>query len=244
MKILLLDNVDGQLLELKQELHKSRAKLAHVTGLNAAVSALSKHQFNVVICPAIVDNSSANTILEMIAKQFPAIVRILVDDNEQPSKNIAHYCFKRPLAYRTIINTIAQLANNNQAITKDIIVKTIANIKVLPSPPKVYMQLNAILKERNTDSNKIAQIIQQDPALTAKVLQFSNNTFTIGGKPMMNISDAITKMGIDTLCCIVMTAELFSYNPKIKGFSILDEQLHCLATATRRYDRRFVARYR
>tara|TARA_R110000737_G_scaffold8173_1_gene23769 strand:+ start:3448 stop:4563 length:1116 start_codon:yes stop_codon:yes gene_type:complete len=231
MKILLIDNTENQLLELKQELHKSRAKFAHVTGLNAAVSALSQHQFNVVICAAIVDNSSGNTIFEMVAKKFPTIVRILIDDDMQPAQNIAHYCFAQPLECRTIINTIAQMANNNQAITKDIIVKTIANIKVLPSPPKVYMQLNAILKERNTDSNKIAQIIQQDPALTAKVLQFSNNSFSTGGKPMMSISDAITKMGIDTLCCIVMTAELFSYNPKIKGFSILDEQLHCLATA-------------
>ncbi len=231
MKILLIDNIDNQLLELKQELVRSRAKLAHVTGLNAAVSALAQHQFNVVICAAIVDNNDGNAIFEMVAKKFPAIVRILIDDNEQKAQCIAHYCFAQPLECKTIVSTIAQLASNNQAITKDIIVKTIANIKVLPSPPKVYMQLNAALKDRNTDSHKIAQIIQQDPALTAKVLQFSNNTFPTGAKPMMDIDEAITKMGIDTLCCIVMTAELFAYNPKIKDFSIIDEQLHCLATA-------------
>ena len=132
---------------------------------------------------------------------------------------------------KKIVSTIANLANNNQAITKDIIVRTVENIKTLPSPPKVYLQLNAILKERNSDSDKIANIIQRDPALTAKVLQFSNKTFPSNGKPILNISDAITKMGIDTLCCIVMTAELFSYQPEIKGFSIQEEQLHCLATA-------------
>ena len=231
MKVLLIDNLSGQLLALKQALTNSRAKFAHVTGLNAAVSALSQHQFNVVICAAMVDNSSGDAILEMVSKKFPTIVRILIDGNEQQPHSIAHYCFAQPLECRVIVSTITQLTNNNQAITKDIIVKTIANIKVLPSPPKVYMQLNAILKERNSDSHKIAEIIQQDPALTAKVLQFSNNTFATNGKPMMNISDAITKMGIDTLCCIVMTAELFAYNPKIKDFSILDEQLHCLATA-------------
>jgi putative nucleotidyltransferase with HDIG domain len=231
MKILLIDNLDNQLLELKHELHKTRAKFAHVNSLNAGISALSQHKFNVVICAAIVDDSNGNVIFEMVAKQFPSIVRILVNENEQQAQNNVHYCFVQPIACKTIIKTIAQLANNNQAITKDIIVKTVANIKTLPSPPKVYLQLNAILKARNTDSDKIAQIIQQDPALTAKVLQFSNNTFASPDKPMMSIREAITKMGIDTLCCIVMTAELFSYNPKIKEFSILDEQLHCLATA-------------
>lgn len=231
MKILLIDKLENQLLDLKQELHRSRAKFAHVTGLHAAVSALSQHPFNIVVCAAEVDGNDGRVVLEMIAKKFPKIVRILIDNDENKPQGIAHYCFAQPLDSKTIINIINKLANNNQAITKDIIVKTVANIKTLPSPPKVYMQLNAVLKQRNTDSNTIAQIIQQDPALTAKVLQFSNNTFATTGKPMMNISDAITKMGVDTLCCIVMTAELFSYNPKIKDFSILEEQLHCLATA-------------
>ena len=231
MKILLIDNLESQLLDLKQEFHKSRAKFAHVTGLHAAVSALSQHQFNIVVCAFEIDGNDGRVVLEMVAKKFPKTVRILIDNDESKSQGIAHYCFAQPIDSKTIISTISQLASNNQAITKDIIVKTIANIKTLPSPPKVYMQLNAILKESNTDSQKIAEIIQQDPALTAKVLQFSNNTFATSGKPMMNISDAITKMGIDTLCCIVMTAELFSYNPKIKDFSILDEQLHSLATA-------------
>ncbi len=230
MKILLIDNVDDSLLELKQEMLKTRAQFAHVTGLNAAILALSEHKFNVVICAIQIENNGENALIEMIAKRFPAIVRITVSDNKQ-SQNNAHYCFEQPLECEKIISTIANLANNNQAITKDIIVRTVENIKTLPSPPKVYLQLNAILKERNTDSQKIAEIIQQDPALTAKVLQFSNNTFANTGKPLMNINDAITKMGIDTLCCIVMTAELFSYQPEIAGFSILEEQLHCLATA-------------
>jgi putative nucleotidyltransferase with HDIG domain len=231
MKILLIDNLDNQLLDLKHELHRTRAKFAHVNSLNAAISALAQHKFNIVICTAVIGNNNAGSIFEMIAKKFPSIVRILVSENEQQAQDNVHYCFLQPIASKAVIKKIAQLANNNQAITKDVIVKTVASIKTLPSPPKVYLQLNAILKARNTDSDKIAQLIQQDPALTAKVLQFSNNTFATSDKPMMSITEAITKMGIDTLCCIVMTAELFSYNPKIKGFSILDEQLHCLATA-------------
>ncbi|WP_085297820.1 HDOD domain-containing protein [Cognaticolwellia mytili] len=231
MKILLIDNLENQLLDLKQEMHRSRAKFAHVIGLHSAVSALSQHAFNIVVCAAEIDGSDGRAMLEMVAKKFPKVVRILIDNDESKPQGIAHYCFAQPIESKTIINTISQLAGNNQAITKDIIVKTIASIKTLPSPPKVYMQLNAVLKNNSTDSHAIAKIIQQDPALTAKVLQFSNNTFATSGKPMMNISDAITKIGIDTLCCIVMTAELFSYNPKIKNFSILDEQLHCLATA-------------
>ena len=51
------------------------------------------------------------------------------------------------------------------------------------------------------------------------------------GKPINNITEAITRMGLETLCCIVMTAELFSYEPDIPDFSLIQEQLHCLSTA-------------
>ncbi|MGL1959139.1 MAG: HDOD domain-containing protein [Colwellia sp.] len=118
-----------------------------------------------------------------------------------------------------------------QAITKKGIVKAVASVKTLPSPPKVYMQLNTLLQQKNTDSQKIADIITQDPALAAKVLQFSNASFMVNGRVLTSITDAITKMGVDTLCCIVMTSELFSYKPNIPNYSIINEQLHSLAIA-------------
>ena len=83
----------------------------------------------------------------------------------------------------------------------------------------------------STDSAKIGQIISQDPALSAKVLQFANSSALSRGKALNSITDAITKMGVDTLSCIVMTAELFAYEPNIADFSIEKEQLHCLAVA-------------
>ena len=69
MKILLIDNTENQLLELKQDLIKSRAKFAHVNGLNAAISALSKHKFTVVICAAIVDKNSSVIVIPPIIGQ-------------------------------------------------------------------------------------------------------------------------------------------------------------------------------
>jgi len=118
-----------------------------------------------------------------------------------------------------------------QSITQQVIAKAVASVKTLPSPPKVYLQLNTLLQEKNTDSQKFADIITQDPALAAKVLQFSNASFMVNGKTLTNITEAITKMGIDTLCCIVMTSELLSYKPNIQNFSVVNEQLHSLLTA-------------
>lgn len=95
-------------------------------------------------------------------------------------------------------NVAAENENNDtieQAITKKLIVRAVASVKTLPSPPKVYMQLNALLTEASTDSKKFADIITQDPALAAKVLQFSNNTFMVNGKTLRVSARQLLKWG-------------------------------------------------
>jgi len=242
MKILFIDSIDKSLTEVAVLFKQHGCKTALTADPLQALKLLSKHKFDVVITADKLEKTSVFNLLKAISIKFAAAIRITIQENEAISKRtdnyanssikqVAHYVFEQPLDNRAILATVMALKDSCKAINKDVIVKAVAAVKTLPSPPKVYLQLNAILKNSSTDSEKIAEIISQDPALVAKVLQFSNNAFMQNGKPLTNISDAITKMGVDTLSCIVMTAELFSYQPDIPNFSIVEEQLHSLATA-------------
>jgi putative nucleotidyltransferase with HDIG domain len=234
MNTLIIDAAQPQLAELRESFKKSDSSLTYVSELAFSMNTLIAEKFDVVIVGATLKKLSTVKLLTSLTKSFPAMVRVVINDQStslQHVDSLAHYSYMQPINADDIVRTITSLAENQKAITKESIIKAVDRVKTLPSPPKVYMQLNAVLKENNADSKKISDIISQDPALAAKVLQFSNNAFMNKGKSLNNISDAITKMGIDALCCIVMTAELFSYEPDIKGFSIVDQQLHSLATA-------------
>lgn len=233
MNILVVDTIEHELHCLKKAFFHSKCQLHFITDVRYILRALNKLNFDVIILASRLDNATPQDVLKAVSQKYPSLVRVVINNTGDESKyqHIAHYNFLPPIDAAQICVTIESLAKRNKNITKDSIVKIVANIKSLPSPPKVYMQLNALLEGSNADSHKIAEIITQDPALTAKVLQVSNNFALNKGKPNQNISDAITKMGIDTLSCIVMTAELFSYEPNIPNFSLIDEQLHCLHTA-------------
>jgi len=234
MNILIIDASQPQLATLQDSFKTSNSSLTYVNELDFSMNTLITTKFDVVIISVLLKKISTVKLLASLAKSFPAMVRVVISEQSKSLEHVdslAHYNYIQPINVKNIVNTITSLAENQKAITKESIIKAVARVKTLPSPPRVYMQLNAVLKENNTDSKKISDIISQDPALAAKVLQFSNNTFMSKGKALTSISDAITKMGLDALCCIVMTAELFSYEPDIKGFSLLDQQLHCLATA-------------
>jgi putative nucleotidyltransferase with HDIG domain len=238
MKVLIVDNDEKILLALKQAFYDGPCQTAYVDNGKHALKALNQHKFDVIISVLDLGKVNGVDLLKAISFKLPAMIRVaIVNDKESESQlngqanNISHYVYKLPLNIGHIHQTISSVDENNKAITKEHIIKVVAKVKTLPSPPKVYLQLNAILEESSTDSVKISEIISQDPALAAKVLQFSNSSFMNQGKPINNITEAITRMGLETLCCIVMTAELFSYEPDIPGFSLIKEQLHCLSTA-------------
>lgn len=232
MRILLVDGKDKSLVKLTERLKQKQCLTAYFEDPLLAVKSLSKSQFDVIICANDIVKTSALNLLKAISIKCPTVVRIFFTAIEDKSiDKIAHYVFSSGEDPLNIIKTIRALESSQKRITKDVIVKAVAKVKTLPSPPKVYMQLNSILKNDNTDSDRIAEIISQDPALVAKILQFSNKSFMPNGKKLTNISEAITKMGVETLSCIVMTAELFSYQPEIPNFSLEEEQLHSLSTA-------------
>ena len=233
MKILLLDGKQQSLVKLTDLLIKQKYQTAYLDDPLKALNALKKYKFDVLICAQDINKTSVLNLFKALTIKFPTVVRIvlLTTDNEHALDNVSHYVFEQNTSAAHVLSTIKAFEDSKKIITKEVIVKAVANVKTLPSPPKVYLQLNAILKNKTTDSEKIAEIISQDPALVAKVLQFSNTSFMPNGKKLTNITEAITKMGVETLSCIVMTAELFSYQPNIPNFSLQDEQLHSLATA-------------
>ncbi|WP_286262953.1 response regulator [Thalassotalea atypica] len=186
--------------------------------------------YDVIIAAEQQPVMSGSTLLNKVQHCCPNAIRILVAEQGIECK-AAHQHFTTPLNPSFIIEVIESFARSNSAITKKQIVSAVAGIKTLPSPPKVYMQLNSMLKDETTDSQKIAEVIIQDPALVAKVLHFANSSAMSKGKQIKSIPDAITKMGLDTLCCIVMTAELFAYEPDIEGFNLTEEQVHSLSVA-------------
>ncbi|WP_286235089.1 response regulator [Thalassotalea sediminis] len=232
MNVLLIDSSEQSLATINSALKKQGCKTAHTANAVTGLKLLQKHRFDVVIAADRLARTSLENLLKAIEIKFPTLIRIaVVTDKVAGIDQHTHYLYQRPVKINALISTIHSFSGTHQTITKKVVVQSVAKVKTLPSPPKVYMQLNQLLKKANVDSDKIANIISQDPALTAKVLQFTNNTFARAEKPITSITEAITKMGVDTLSCIVMTAELFSYQPNIPNFSILDEQLKALSTA-------------
>lgn len=80
----------------------------------------------------------------------------------------------------------------------------------LPSPPGVGM---AILKLTEADDFSVADIshaIQTDPALTGRILKFTNSARSVSVSPITTVDEAVVRVGVQSIRTVVLGFSLIS----------------------------------
>lgn len=103
----------------------------------------------------------------------------------------------------------------------------------LYSPPEIYVRITEVLDSPTADAEAIGRIVEQDPALVARLLKIVNSAFYGFPGRVDSVSKAVTMLGINELRMLVMATsviERFSSFPN-GLISMRDFWSHSLRTA-------------
>ena len=78
----------------------------------------------------------------------------------------------------------------------------------LPSLPDVVRKMNKALQDPNLDFQHVANLIQMDPVVAARIIQVANSALYMSVRPAESLKDAITRIGLEAARAIVMTVVL------------------------------------
>lgn len=73
----------------------------------------------------------------------------------------------------------------------------------LPPSPQIFAKLTRMLKDRNTVTKDIVELVKSDASLTAKVLKLSNSMAFSLGQPVDTLEQAISRVGFAELFKVV-----------------------------------------
>lgn len=73
-----------------------------------------------------------------------------------------------------------------------------ANVLVLPSFPDIAFKIRDALAAGNMNAEAIAEIVQADPVITAKLIKIANSALYAGKVPIDNCANAIVRLGLKT----------------------------------------------
>jgi len=88
--------------------------------------------------------------------------------------------------------------------------KVIDRIDSLPTLSPVANQIAAMVNDPNSDAKKIAAVLRNDPALTAKVLKLVNSPYYAIPGGVSDVSTAISFLGFNTLYQLVLSVSVLS----------------------------------
>ncbi|GGI73080.1 HDOD domain-containing protein [Shewanella gelidii] len=79
---------------------------------------------------------------------------------------------------------------------------------VLPTLPEVAMRVQSVVSEPNTSLKKVANIIGQDAAMSARIIKVANSVMYSRGVPADNINNAVTRIGLTQIKSIATSVAM------------------------------------
>ena len=104
----------------------------------------------------------------------------------------------------------------------------------LPSPPLVLSRLLTMLAEDRSSAIELAEVLLEDPGLTARILRVANSPFYNFSNKIETVSHAIALLGCQTIRILCASESFLAIFPRRKGsLSVLFQNYcqHSLVTA-------------
>ena len=131
---------------------------------------------------------------------------------------LTHRIFNDPNDIELITHTTEYLLKINRLIRKVQQKYLVSEKHLLPASPQVYNQLSIELNSDSTNAKQVALIIEQDPALAAKVIQIVNSAFFGLERPISHIGEAVAIIGTRMLRGLALSSQISQLYPAHKNW--------------------------
>lgn len=182
---------------------------------NEALSKLGETEFDAVITDLLMPLMNGLALLEKVNETHPGVLRFVLSGNNSDfhaiqSVNLVHQMFPKPCEMDHIYQSVERACRLKDSLANPGLIQIITSIHNLPSKPALYDQLLVELQSTEPNMKSVGDIISQDAAMTAKVLQLVNSAFFGLSDKISNPQRAISLIGLNTTKALVLTSHVFS----------------------------------
>lgn len=178
-----------------------------------ALELLASEQFDVVVADLRIPVLDGVALLTEIQRSYPRIARLVLSgqvgtDDCLRAMRVAHQCLAKPCNIDTLRRLIHRLETSQRLLDDGELATSVTALSCLPSPPKVHAEVSAAINS-GAGLAEIAQIIDGDIAITAKLIQVVNSAFFTQGTPVTTVQRALIVLGTDVVRNLLLSIEVF-----------------------------------
>jgi HD-like signal output (HDOD) protein/ActR/RegA family two-component response regulator len=214
----------------------------------AALEALECEPYDVVVSDMRMPGMDGAELLHEVQRIHPTSVRIVLTgwaekESVARAANVAHRFLTKPCDVEELVRVVQRSCGVNALVEHEDLRRAAAGTGRLPSVPRLYSELTALMHDPDTTLADVERLVEQDAAMAAKVLQLANSAYFGRARPVDDVGQAIGYLGLNALKALTLSVEAmaaFAPARRIEGFSIERLQRHSALVA--RITRRLVDR--
>jgi HD-like signal output (HDOD) protein len=238
-RILFVDDEVSVLEGLQNTLRKQRRiwDMVFAPGGQAALTEMAKAPFDVIVSDMRMPGMDGPALLQEVRNRYPGVARIVLSgqaDREAVLRAIpvAHQFLTKPCDAEVLRAVIERTGNLQTILQDETSRRLVGRLDKLPSVAASYWALTKALMQPEIGLAEIADIMEEDPAMSAKVLQLVNSAYFGFAHRVTSIHQAVMYLGVELLRGLLLTARAFALmgTESVEGFSLDQLQAHSVLT--------------
>jgi len=204
----------------------------------SALEELARKPYDVIVSDMKMPGMDGPALLQAVQEQYPSVARIVLSGQAEREAvlravPVTHQFLSKPCDAEVLRSVIDRTCTLQLLLTDPSICRAAGRLTRLPSTPYAFHALNEALRQSHVSLERLAAIVEEDPAMTAKILQLVNSAYFGLPQAITSIPQAVMYLGVDLLRGLFVTARAFSMldGQLVPGLSIERLQKHSLLTA-------------
>ncbi|MCK5069330.1 MAG: HDOD domain-containing protein, partial [Desulfocapsa sp.] len=202
-----------------------------------ALKIMESTKFDVVVSDMRMPGMDGAQLLTEIQERYPYSIRIMLtgqakEESVLRTVGVVHQFLAKPCEPDHLKAVILRASALHDLISHSALKKIVSKLGTLPSLPEVYAKLRQAMADPEVSVADVAAIIEEDMAMSAKVLQLVNSAFFGLFQKVESPARAVNLLGLDTVKSLVLGVGAFSeIKATSKLFSIQRLWSHSMTVA-------------
>ncbi|GIX49667.1 MAG: signal transduction protein [Candidatus Tectimicrobiota bacterium] len=217
-RVLFVDDEPNVLQALRRMLHTMRQEweMAFASSGEEALRLLAEQPFDVIVSDMRMPGMDGVQLLTRVMEQYPGIVRIVLSghsDRDMILRSVkpAHQYLAKPCDAERLKATVARACALRELLADQALQRLVSGVKTLPSLPTLYTEVIAAIQAPDSSLEEVGQIIEQDMAMSAKILQLVNSAFFGLRRHVASPTQAVCLLGLNTVQALVLSVQIFAH---------------------------------
>ncbi|MDD4952330.1 MAG: response regulator [Desulfovibrionaceae bacterium] len=238
--VLFVDDEDKVLKGLKRSLSDMRGewKMFFAHSGQEALEIMASQAMDAVVSDMKMPGMDGAELLDRVKALQPRAARIVLSgysDLDLVLKAVmpAHQYITKPCDTETLKEVVQRTLKIQEYAHSQVIRSLISSIDSLPTAPELFAQLTAELHSKDPSLARVAKIVSQDVAMSAKILKLVNSSFFGFCRHISSPNQAVTLLGINIIRALVLTIHVFSsFSMEKRLFAIKGLWDHCIRVSS------------